>query len=457
MIRLFNHYFSLRLLALTLIEAIVLFGSVTAGERLRFLGDAHELAYTGSAAVFTSIMLLIMTALGMYHENGDSFARTVQRLLVAFGLSAVVMSAVFYLFPAVYVGRGIFALSAVLSIAGVLAVRMVFFRIVHASPLRRKVMVVGSGDAVTGLVEYLNSEDARRTMTFAGLYPTLRETADGQRRETDYDDLPRTIEALGVDEVVIAARERRGGVLPLRQLLDCKLRGVKVLDTVSFYERERGVLKIDDLRASWLVFGQGFDQGLFRDIVKRVFDIIVAAVLLVLTLPLVLLASLAIIVESGRPVLFRQERVGEHGHMFTMYKLRSMRRTAEREGLPQFATANDARVTTVGRFIRATRIDELPQLVNVLLGDMSFVGPRPERPFFVEKLREQVPYYEMRHSVKPGLTGWAQVRFRYGASLEDSQTKLQYDLYYVKNHSLFLDLLILVETMQVVLMRKGAR
>jgi len=261
---------------------------------------------------------------------------------------------------------------------------------------------------------------------------------------------------LRVSEVVIAVRERRGGVLPLRQLLDARLKGIKVMDLVSFYEREQGLLRVDNLRASWLIFSNGFEQGLLRDVVKRSFDVLVSLVMLVLTAPILLVAMLAVAIDSGLPVFYRQERVGQAGRLFTILKLRTMRQDAEKSGA-QWAQANDARVTRIGRFLRKTRIDELPQLWNVLRGDMSFVGPRPERPMFVQRLLEDIPYYDVRHSVKPGVTGWSQVRYPYGASVEDSLRKLQFDLYYVKNHSLFLDLMILVETVQVVLLGKGAR
>jgi sugar transferase (PEP-CTERM system associated) len=246
-------------------------------------------------------------------------------------------------------------------------------------------------------------------------------------------------------------------VLPLRQLLDCKLRGIRVLDLQSFYERECGVLRVDTMRASWLIFGDGFDQGLTRDLVKRVFDLVVALLLIVVSLPVLALAMLAVALDSGRPVFYAQERVGAGGKRFRILKLRTMRSDAEADGRPRWADVNDTRVTRVGTFLRRTRIDELPQLWNVLIGEMSFVGPRPERPYFVEQLIAQVPFYDVRHSLKPGVTGWAQVRYTYGATVEDGLEKLQYDLYYVKNHSLFLDLMILLETAQVVLLRKGAR
>jgi sugar transferase (PEP-CTERM system associated) len=281
--------------------------------------------------------------------------------------------------------------------------------------------------------------------------------ADGVERPLNHDLLRRTADELKVSEIVIAVRERRGGVLPLRQLLDARLHGIKVMDLQSFYEREEGVLRIDSMRASWMIFGNGFDQGMSRDLVKRLFDLIASASLLLLAMPILLLAMIAVVIDSGFPIFYSQERVGFGGRHFRILKLRTMRTDAEKGGQAVWAVAKDPRITRVGNFLRRTRIDELPQLWTVLAGHMSFVGPRPERQFFVDQLVEKIPFYDVRHSVKPGVTGWAQVRYPYGASVEDGLAKLQYDLYYVKNHSLFLDLMILVETIQVVLLGKGAR
>jgi sugar transferase (PEP-CTERM system associated) len=214
---------------------------------------------------------------------------------------------------------------------------------------------------------------------------------------------------------------------------------------------------LDSLNPSWMVLGEGFRQGLFRTAVKRLFDLVASGVLLLVTLPIMLIAAVCIVVESGGPVFYRQERVGQGGRVFTIYKFRSMHNAAEIDGKPRWAAANDDRTTRVGRIIRKLRIDELPQIINVFQGDMSFVGPRPERPYFVDQLKEKIPYYALRHEVKPGITGWAQVRYPYGASLDDAMQKLQYDLYYVKNHTLFLDLVILFSTVEVVLWGKGAR
>jgi sugar transferase (PEP-CTERM system associated) len=246
-------------------------------------------------------------------------------------------------------------------------------------------------------------------------------------------------------------------VLPLRDLLDCRLSGVQVTDLARFFERVHGQVPIESLKVSWLIYGHGFRHNAFRAFIKRAFDLLVSSILIVATLPILLVAAVLIGAEGDGSIFFRQERVGYRGRTFTVYKLRSMNRDAEKDGRATWAKPNDERVTRVGRWIRRTRIDELPQLLNVLKGEMSFVGPRPERPEFVAMLTEQIPFYAVRHSVKPGLTGWAQVRYSYGASVEQSVRKLEYDLYYVKNHTLLLDVMILLETVRVVLLGEGAR
>ena len=245
--------------------------------------------------------------------------------------------------------------------------------------------------------------------------------------------------------------------MPLRQLLDCKASGVKVYDLATHFEKTLGQIRVDYLNASWLIFGDGFNQSAWRSAVKRVFDIVCATLLIVVSAPVMALTALLIKLESAGPVLYRQQRVGQNGECFSIAKFRSMRTDAEKDGKPRWASANDDRITRVGNILRLVRIDELPQLFNVLRGDMSLVGPRPERPFFVDQLTQEIPFYALRHSVKPGVTGWAQVRYAYGATVEAAQEKLQFDLYYVKNHTLFLDLVILVETVRVVLTGKGAR
>jgi sugar transferase (PEP-CTERM system associated) len=261
---------------------------------------------------------------------------------------------------------------------------------------------------------------------------------------------------LDIDEIVIAPDERRGG-MPMAQMLTCVQLGVKVTDLSTFFEREAGMVQLNIVDPSWLVFSGGFDYSTPRRLTKRFFDLLAAGALLLIAWPAMLLTALAVRLESRGPVIYRQVRVGEHGRHFEMIKFRSMRVDAEGDGVARWATQNDDRSTRVGKFIRKTRLDELPQLFLVLKGEMSFVGPRPERPQFVEMLASEIRYYDVRHSVKPGLTGWAQLRYPYGASVRDANEKLKFDLFYVKNHGLVFDLMIMLQTVEVVLFGRGAR
>ncbi len=258
----------------------------------------------------------------------------------------------------------------------------------------------------------------------------------------------------GAQEIVVSVQNRRGG-FPIKELLDCKLQGVKVTDAATFFERETCQIRVDSLQPSWLVFGGGFDQSFIRTFMKRGFRPDLQHPDHGRDVPDHAVRGAGRVAGRPRPVFYSQERVGKDGKIFRVHKFRSMRTDAEKGGKPQWAAQNDPRVTRVGNFMRKTRIDELPQILNVFKGDMSFVGPRPERAYFVEQLIEVVPYYNVRHSIKPGITGWAQVRYGYGSSAEDALQKLQYDLYYVKNNSLFLDVLILIDTLKVVLFRSG--
>jgi sugar transferase (PEP-CTERM system associated) len=260
---------------------------------------------------------------------------------------------------------------------------------------------------------------------------------------------------LGASEIVVATDDRRG--LPVSQLLHCKLAGIRITDFLDFWERETRTVDLDALKPSWLFYSDGFRCGPVDEFLKRTFDILVSSILLVLALPLLVVTACLIKLESAGTILYRQERVGLHGRVFTILKFRSMRANAETDGRPRWAAEGDPRITRIGAIIRKLRIDELAQVLNVLRGDMSFVGPRPERPYFVTELTKAIPYYAERHWVRPGITGWAQINFPYGASTEDARAKLTYDLYYVKNRSIFLDLVILLQTARVIFWNSGAR
>jgi sugar transferase (PEP-CTERM system associated) len=268
------------------------------------------------------------------------------------------------------------------------------------------------------------------------------------------ESLLRLAEQHDADEVVVATDERRG--LPIHELLTCKVHGINVVDYLTFVERETRQIDLDNLQPGWLVFSDGFRSSRFMDATKRAFDVAVSIAILVVTLPILLATAIAIRLEDGGPILYSQERVGRYGRPFKLYKFRSMGVDAEKNG-QQWAALHDPRVTRVGAVIRKLRIDELPQIICVLRGDMSFIGPRPERPYFVEQLAAAIPFYAERHCVKPGISGWAQINYPYGASLEDARQKLAYDLYYVKNRSIFLDFLILIQTIRVIVWPEGAR
>ena len=462
MIRIFSHYISVRMVLLMLIEGALLIGASFAGVALRFPAPTapHFPAFTPEAVVFALFMIIVMSALGLYQQDHpESFLSILNRTIVAFAAGSALMSVVFYLLPETYIGRGVFAFTALLAFAAILVVRTVFFQWSAFGVMKKRVLVLGAGEHASAVLDLVSKNGREQSIDIVGVHPLT--TADITVNSTNI--LPATMSVseaanqYGVHEIIIAMREQRGGALPVSQLLECKLRGVQITDLQSFFERELGQVRLDTLKASWLIFGEGCRQGLIRETIKRLFDLIASGALLLVTLPITIATALLIRLEGGGPIFYRQERVGQAGRVFEILKFRSMKNDAERDGKPQWATSRDARTTRVGRFIRRTRIDELPQVINVLRGEMSFVGPRPERPFFVRQLVQDIPFYAARHSVKPGITGWAQVRYPYGASLDDASKKLQYDLYYVKNHTLFLDLLILIETVEVVLWGKGAR
>jgi len=366
---------------------------------------------------------------------------------------------VFALLPHGGSAQSVIGYTLVATLAGVVLLRRGVFWASAAGLGAKRVLIVGTGEEARNVEAGLERLGYPR-IALVGFYPTTGSGAGcavaADRILPKTVPLPELVQGLNVREVIVAVKEQRGGVLPLRELLDCRINGVPVTDLAGFYERVQGQIPIESLKASWLIYGHGFAQDGMRNFVKRTFDIVVSLLLVMLNLPIVLLVALAIRLEGPGPVVFRQERIGRGGRRFTCLKFRSMCLDAEGDGIARWATKSDPRVTRVGRLIRKSRIDELPQLFNVLRGDMSFVGPRPERPEFVEQLKDEIPFYDVRHSVHPGVTGWAQVRYTYAASIEDARKKLEYDLYYVKNHSLFLDLLILIETVRVILFREGA-
>ena len=413
-----------------------------------------------AAFVIAVVIVCLNGAFGLYGRIGAlTRGAYFLRVLLAPAIGIPLALLVAQLMPVPFAQEDRWIAAILLALLGLLLVRHIVVLPLIARLLPHRVLVVGTGPEAR-LVE--SSLDAVRPLgiELVGFYglDKMHDVVVSSGRVFSKDKLLEdVVEEFRVDEVIIAVQQQRGGVLPLRELLDCRLSGVEVTNLARHFERVHGQVPIETLKVSWLIYGEGFRQNVLRNFIKRSFDVVVSATLIALSLPVVLLAAALIRLESSGHVIYRQERVGFRGRTFTVLKLRSMASDAEKDGRATWASINDTRITRVGRFIRRARIDEIPQLLNVLKGEMSFVGPRPERPEFVAMLTEQIPFYAVRHSVKPGLTGWAQVRYSYGATVEQSIRKLEYDLYYVKNHTLLLDLFILLETVRVVLLGEGAR
>ncbi|WP_018880176.1 TIGR03013 family XrtA/PEP-CTERM system glycosyltransferase [Thioalkalivibrio sp. ALE9] len=463
--RIFGHYIRRRVLMLAAAELLVAYLCLYLVLTLPpFQPEALSLLDPELVAA-TLVVLLVLTLAGLYESDYlatrstlRSLLRLVPALLFVGGLlllyGALVPAA---LFSPTAVGGGVLLL-----LTGLVAERTLWCNFSDADAFKRRILVLGTGSRARA-IETVHADKAPDDLPFRVLGYIATEG------EKDCAQDPARQLQLGCDasllemarefrahEIVVAIRDRRGN-LPVRQLLECKLNGVAVTDVSSFFEREQQRVQLDSLNASWLIFGEGFRQHWSRNAIKRTFDVLASSMLLLATLPVMLVTALAIKLESRGPVFYWQTRVGLGNVPFEVCKFRSMREDAEVDGVARWAVRDDDRVTRVGRIIRKLRIDELPQVINVFQGSMSFVGPRPERPVFVEQLTEQIPYFPARHSIRPGITGWAQVRYPYGASVEDARQKLQYDLYYVKNHTLFLDVLILIETVKVVLFGRGAR
>jgi sugar transferase (PEP-CTERM system associated) len=460
MIKIFNHYLHRRtLLQISFDFGLILFAVIGVGvSQADTPNQVVPLAATHGLSL-AACLFLINTASGFYQNaHHRSLNQSCARAVLALFLALPLAYGIFSLLPVTVSSRSAMQNAAMLGVCAVMALRVYVSHSAAQSRVRTRILIFGSGKAAALVGETLRQTDPHAEIVgyFAGPNETDPAVPAGLLLAGERS-LTETARQLDVDEIVVALTERRGGSMPMRALLDCKLYGIRVFDISTHFEKTLGQIRVNYVNAGWLIFGDGFNQGLARTVIKRIFDILCSALLIVLAAPVMLVTALAIKLESRGPMLYRQERVGLHGQSFRVVKFRSMRTDAEKDGKPRWAAVKDDRVTQVGRFIRLARIDELPQLFNVLSGEMSLVGPRPERPYFVEQLTRDIPYFAVRQSVKPGVTGWAQVRYQYGSTIEDSIEKLQYDLYYVKNHSLFLDMVILFETIAVVLTGKGSR
>lgn len=450
---------------LWVLEVVVILLSVSVAVWLRFIDDPASRGLFAETAPLRSLLVGVfvtgaMAAFGLYQPHmRHNRVDLLLRIVLAFAFGGVGLLVMYYAIPATYIGRGVLGMSLAIALVAVVILRLGVYRVVGVEAFKRRILVLGAGNNADLINRRLRRRSDRKAFTIVGFLPIegqARVVADNLLVEPAGETLVDTATALNVHEIVVAPDERRGGV-PMDQVLQCAQQGIAIVDLPAFFEREAGLIKLEIADPSSLVFSGGFDHSFPRRLSKRAFDISAALVLLLLAWPVMLVVALCVWAESGSPILYRQTRVGEAGRTFNLVKFRSMRTDAEKDGVARWASSNDDRTTRVGRFIRMTRLDELPQLFNVLAGDMSFVGPRPERPQFVDQLTGEIRYYNVRHSVKPGLTGWAQLRYPYGASVNDAREKLKFDLFYVKNHGLIFDFMILLQTVEVVLFRRGAR
>lgn len=458
----FKHHIPTEFILLGVIELIALMVSFYIGVALRFDSMRwHEIVgiHSSGAVVFAVVMLTTLVAFGVYQRQSQQMlSELAVRISSSLVMGLVLLSLVYYIVPQFFLGRGALALAVFVSFVNIMAIRILFMKIMSDYDLRMRVLILGAGKAAN-LVRQAEDAGELNGLNIVSYMPMPGDLEHSKSISLINTEgaLPKYVAEKQIDVIVLAMDERRKG-LPVHDLLDCKMGGVDVIDLLTFFERNTDKIRLDIMQPSWLFLSDGFRVSHFRRMWKRIVDVASVLMLSPFVAPLALIAGIAILVESrGKgSVLYTQTRVGENGHPFQIYKFRSMVVSAEKDGKPQWATKNDSRITRTGSILRKFRLDEIPQLYNILKGDMSFVGPRPERPEFVQRLAENIPYYNERHRVKPGLSGWAQIRYPYGASEEDGLEKLQYDLYYVKNYSILLDALVVLRTAEVVLMGRGA-
>lgn len=467
-IRLSKHYVHLPYLILGVVEAALLafaaflaqwFDALLAQQAFSVVDTLNNWLLL---FLFTFLLSCCTLSMGVYMAMvREGFASMVLRTLVSFFLLAsVAMLGINLLLPVDFIPPSVIFWGILIGTILVFLARLVFLKMVDTAELKRRVVIYGAGERANTLLLDLAPEIDALGVEVVGCVVSGDETVvvDPSLLIPRPEQWLAFVKQRQISEIVVSPDERRrgeGGAFPLDDFLDCKLVGVPATDGLSFCERELGKIDITLLKPSWMLFSDGFNYSKRRMIAKRLFDLTLASLFALVLWPFMLLTALAIRLESKGSVLYHQQRVGLNGKSFRIYKFRSMRMDAEKDGKAIWAQKNDSRITRVGAFIRNTRLDELPQLYNVLSGTMSFVGPRPERPEFVKELIGQIPFYDTRHRVKPGLMGWAQLKYPYGASVEDAKNKLQYDLYYTKNHGFLMDILIMIQTVEIILLGKG--
>ena len=452
--------FNVRTAGLIVCETLVIVGAVYLAAYVR-LNELEFVDRLPKALLIAGVTQLCLYFADLYDlrvisDRRELFLQATQAL----GATSLILAFVYFWTPDLIIGRGVFTIAAVLVVTLVFGWRIAFeWTTRRVGPVER-LLLVGTSDSAVRLARELYDRRRALGVEIVGFIdpdptrvgaPVINPGVIGT-----VEDIPAIVRARAVDQVVVSLADARGR-LPMDKLLEMKIDGVRFAHLATIYEKYTGKIAVENLRPSWLIFSDGFRKGRFQDLVKRALDVAFAALGLLLALPILLLVAIAVKLSSRGPAMYHQERVGQYGRVFVLHKFRSMRVDAEKDTGAVWARSNDDRVTPIGNFIRRTRLDELPQLWNVLRGDMSLVGPRPERPQFVSSLTREIPYYGQRHTVRPGVTGWAQVCYAYGASVEDALEKLQYDLFYIKNRTLSLDLFVIAKTVKTVLMRKGGQ
>jgi sugar transferase (PEP-CTERM system associated) len=465
MAKILRHRVSWRLLVLIGFESALIIGAVVLAAWLRLGTSAWDLMVAENgwwkAGLVAAVCQLCLYYADLYDLRVVADHRElVVRALQSLGAASLVLALLYYLFPDLILGRGVFLIAAAFVVAIIVGWRLAFSWLARRARPTERLLLVGTGVAAADLVVELRDRRAELGVEIVGFVDTDHSQAgllpDGPGIIGTIEDIPAIVRDRDVDRVVVSLADARGK-LPMERLLDMKLAGVQFDHLATVYEEYTGKIAVENLRPSWLIFSEGFRKSRALSALKRGGDVVAALAGLIISSPLLVICAVLVKLTSTGPVLYHQKRVGQRGKSFQVHKFRSMRRDAEAAtGAVWAKPGDDPRVTWAGRILRRTRLDELPQLWNVLVGDMSLVGPRPERPEFVKDLTVQIPFYGQRHVVKPGLTGWAQVRYEYGASVEDSMEKLQYDLFYIKNLSMPLDIYIILETVKTVLMRRGS-
>ena len=481
-IRIFNFHLRTPFVFLLITESIFLFLSVYLALYLRFQVVEWQPAidsledYPIKALVFALAMIVGMLSMGQYQnlnpKSNYFLPYIIMKTTISLAIGSLVLLVAYYVLPSTLIGRGIFGYSIAVSIIFLSLYRTILYRLLDGRIFRKKILIIGAGELASSLIETESLKKRGQAQVKKVLAPSYASyvihgfvNIDSKQHIVPDKYLVNPGESLvdyceeyEIDEVVLAMSDRRK-IMPVEALLDCKLANIRVTDFIAFWEKEKGTLRLDMLHPSWFIFCEDCEQGTIEKVITRAFDVFASLFILMLTFPLLIITSLLILLENSfkGPIFYRQERVGLNGVTFELLKFRSMIVNAESDGTAKWASKEDSRVTKIGKLIRKTRIDEIPQVINIFKGDMSVVGPRPERPEFVEKLQQSIPYYSIRHRIKPGLAGWAQLKYPYGANEEDAYNKLQYDLFYLKNHSILMDMLILIQTVEVIILGKGAR